>query len=52
MQRFLTLGTRGLAVALPVALLAGLGQHHALKAGGALAGAGVATLVIRSRCPS
>ena len=51
---FLTLGTRGLAVALLIALWAAFGQRRALKAGGALAGAGVATLVILtlaiSRC--
>jgi apolipoprotein N-acyltransferase len=51
---FITLGTRGLAVALLLALLAVVGQRRALKAAGALAGAGAATLVILtlaiSRC--
>ena len=54
MLGFVTLGTRGLAVALLIALLAVFGQRRALKASGALAGAGAATLVILtlaiSRC--
>jgi hypothetical protein len=51
---FLTLGTRGLVVALLLALVVVFGQRRALKASGALAGAGAATLVILtlaiSRC--
>ena len=44
---FVTLGVRGLAVALLLALVVVYGQRRALKAGGALAGAGAAILVIR-----
>lgn len=51
---FLTLGTRGLVIALLLALLVVFGQRRTWKAGGALAGAGAATLVILtlaiSRC--
>ena len=51
---FVTLGTRGIAVTLVLALVALFGQRRALKVGGALAGAGAATLVILtlaiSRC--
>jgi hypothetical protein len=43
---YLTLGVRGLAVALVLALLTVFGPRRVLRAGGLLAGAGAATLVL------